>query len=63
MRTEVCRELSEFTTTALTVMSSSQSFVGQWARRLGLTREQFEVAGIVTFYMVAALTVRLFGCW
>ena len=25
---------------------------------LGLTREQLEVAGVVTFYMVAALTVR-----
>ncbi|KZW03306.1 hypothetical protein EXIGLDRAFT_759173 [Exidia glandulosa HHB12029] len=39
-------------------MSSSQaSFAARWGRKVGLTREQFEVAGVVTFYMVAALTM------
>lgn len=38
-------------------MSAPSTFAGRWAHKVGLTREQFEVAGVVTFYMVAALTM------
>ena len=39
--------------------AAPSSTTSRWARKLGLTREQLEVAAVVTFYMVAALTVRI----
>ncbi|KAH7100323.1 hypothetical protein BKA62DRAFT_706671 [Auriculariales sp. MPI-PUGE-AT-0066] len=37
--------------------SPTPSAWNKWARRFGLTREQLEVAAVVSFYMVAALTM------
>ncbi|EJD40846.1 hypothetical protein AURDEDRAFT_90701 [Auricularia subglabra TFB-10046 SS5] len=37
--------------------AAPSSITSRWARKLGLTREQLEVAAVVTFYMVAALTM------